>query len=287
MNYWPQDFPIERLSPIEARRLEYFFEQFVLQRFDRYGFGHFILACYAALPAVLTPDLLNKLWLNFKSFQFRDRFFEIHPVAPADLLLSPLLDEIGYEQYEMSEPIRTTLLAYLQKLSVSNEAASASVFKVKPLANIAEFLYDYATTDRSPSNTSSFAFREAQEWTALSYLDPSAALLQLVNALETTKDNPNQQLRYHDAINKMATRFELKIVKEEKSIPKGYQGLPNLTNLINAELFSVEFDNQVIERLKHLLNDEPINSKDVLAIKIQNFLQSDLHNSKRPKPGNL
>lgn len=146
MSYWPQDFPIEHLDPVEGRRLEYFFEQFVLRRFDQYNFGHFILACYAALPAVLNSDLLNKLWVNFKNYQYKGENYEIHQIASADLLLSPLLEEIGYELYVMPESIRTTLLVFLQKLSQSPDSENASIFTITPLKDVAEFLYDYATT---------------------------------------------------------------------------------------------------------------------------------------------
>ena len=230
MSYLPKGFPIERLDPIEVHRLEYFYEKFVLDRFGRYGFGHFALACYAALPAVLTPDLLNKIWLNFKSYQLQGQSLDIHSVAPVDLLLSPLLEEIGYELYEMSEPIRASLLLYLQKLNQQDEAVS-SVLEFAKLSKVAAFLYNYATKDYTASNTADEAFREAQGWTALSYLNPSLAFKKVLDGFKSNHSNTSQQLRYSDAIKKMSQRFEFQIAQNPDAIPKEFQKFQALISI--------------------------------------------------------
>ena len=140
MKYFPEDFKqAEMTAPldsVERRRLEYFFEQYVIKYFDWYKFGHWALACYASLSPVVTPDLLHALWLNFKRYHYRGDEQGIHPVAPADLLLSPLFEEIGHELYEMAEPVRFALLQFLQ----NNSSSASRPLELKPLESIAEFL---------------------------------------------------------------------------------------------------------------------------------------------------
>jgi hypothetical protein len=71
------------------------------------------------LPPVLTPDLLYSLWLNFGSYKLDGNTMPIHPVAAADVLLSPLFEEIGNELFEMEEPIRVALLHFRTRALVS------------------------------------------------------------------------------------------------------------------------------------------------------------------------
>ncbi|MEH2093490.1 MAG: CHAT domain-containing protein [Nostoc sp.] len=74
------------------------------QRFDQ---AHFDLACHAAFPQTLTPDLLYQIWLRFV------------PQAPwtavARILLSRLCREVGYELYEMDVAVRNLLLTELKE----------------------------------------------------------------------------------------------------------------------------------------------------------------------------
>ena len=83
--------------------------QKVLSFRQRFGEAHFYLACHAALPLALTPDLLYRLWANFQ----RDIYGEdlqIPWIAVADLLLSSLCQEVTYEIYEMDAIVRNILL---------------------------------------------------------------------------------------------------------------------------------------------------------------------------------
>jgi hypothetical protein len=56
---------------------------------QRFGEGHFYLACHAALPLALTPDLLYRLWANVQSDR-HDTHLNIPWIAVSDLLLSGL-----------------------------------------------------------------------------------------------------------------------------------------------------------------------------------------------------
>ena len=62
-------FPNYKLTDsLDRSRYEHFCRQCVQLHYPQYGDGHFILACYAAFPAVMSPDLLHRLWLEEFSF---------------------------------------------------------------------------------------------------------------------------------------------------------------------------------------------------------------------------
>ena len=80
---------------------------------QRFGDGHFYLACHAALPLVLTPDLLYQLWATFQR-DCQDDNLAMPWIAVSDLLLSGLCDEVGDELYEMDSTVRDALMQQLK-----------------------------------------------------------------------------------------------------------------------------------------------------------------------------
>ncbi len=73
----------------------------------RFGDGHFYLACHAALPIVLTPDLLYCLWANFQR-DVTGEVLEIPWIAVSNVLLHVcddvllhVCDQVRHELYEM------------------------------------------------------------------------------------------------------------------------------------------------------------------------------------------
>ncbi len=79
----------------------------------RLGKPHLYLAYHAALPMSLTPDLLYRIWANFKKDN-QGNALEIPFHAVADVLISPLCELVGYELYEMDLKVREELLHQLQ-----------------------------------------------------------------------------------------------------------------------------------------------------------------------------
>jgi len=127
--------------------------QLVDQFARRFGEPHRLLAYYAALPLVLTPDLLNYLRNTF----LRGR---TPWVAEADLLLSDLCHQIGYEQYVMQPDVRVYLQSEMtQKLGVEQVQAAARLIMqyVGYLKNTNPFL---TATDF-----------QTQRWAAMVYID--------------------------------------------------------------------------------------------------------------------
>src|SRR5581483_3331630 len=79
-----------------------------------FGEAHLLLAQHAAFPLAFTPDLLYRLWANFQR-NIHGKKLNIPWIAVADLLLSPLCNEVGQELYEMDITIRNELLKALQE----------------------------------------------------------------------------------------------------------------------------------------------------------------------------
>jgi hypothetical protein len=127
--------------------------------------AHLTLACHAAFPLVLTPDLLYQIWAHFV------------PEAPwsavARVLLSRLCRQVGYEMYEMDIPVRNLLLRELKEQ-----------FGQERLDELAEFLLDYVAQRLTEDDPDTQDLREAQEWTALAYTKPSEVARELAEALQ-------------------------------------------------------------------------------------------------------
>ena len=68
------------------------------------------LTYYAALPLILTPELLHYLRNQFL------RHKQLPWIAEADLLLSDLCSPVGYEQYVMDTAVRAYLIAEMEEV---------------------------------------------------------------------------------------------------------------------------------------------------------------------------
>ena len=71
---------------------------------------HFLFACHAALPVVLTPDLLYHIWIHFQDEKNRFPY-----EAVSDLLLSGLCREVRPQLFEMEASARDYFLKSLRR----------------------------------------------------------------------------------------------------------------------------------------------------------------------------
>ncbi|NER51699.1 MAG: formylglycine-generating enzyme family protein [Symploca sp. SIO1A3] len=112
-----------------------------------------LLLYYAALPLILTPELLNYLRTQFLLYQ-------VPWVAEVDILLSDLCSPVGYEQYEMEQSVRSYLL-----LEMEQELGNQQIQKVA--SRLISYIRHLAHTNPyiSPQEL------EAQQWGAMVYLD--------------------------------------------------------------------------------------------------------------------
>jgi len=135
----------------------------------RFSDGHFDLACHAAFPLALTPDLLYRL---------RDYPFEPRLCVPwravADLLLSDLCDEVRDELYEIDRWVRWVLLDRLTRDLRYGERGE------KRLRQLSQFLLTYL---QRHFQTDVRGLKWGQRWTALAYLEPGRTAEELAKTL--------------------------------------------------------------------------------------------------------
>ncbi len=220
----PEGLKVELLPPVERYKLEAFYQRFIVERYREYGDGHFLLACYAAIPVVLTPDLLHRLWLNFSTYQDRGATREIQRVAVSDLLLSSLCDEISYEIYEMSQAIRNVLLDYWQ-----NAARGENDAQVPQIEQVANFLLQYINVYKTENRKTEQDFRDAQEWMAMSYLQPQKAATMMQSAMKNATQNMNaapqdrmasaEMMRLVEISRRAGERYHLELLAPNQQAP--------------------------------------------------------------------
>jgi len=138
----------------------------------RFGKPHLYLAYHAAFPLALTADLLYHLWINFQH-DIHGRVLDIPWVAVADILLSPLCEEVGRELYEMDGEVRHELLQQLK--------ADAN-FDQRRILQLSDFLLEYVQQQLYSDNPDIQDFAQAQQWTALAYKQPKDAARKLALA---------------------------------------------------------------------------------------------------------
>jgi len=135
--------------PEKTRNQNLTVERFI-RRFDE---SYRLLAYYAALPLALTPELLNYLHNRF----LRGRVLW---EAQADLLLSDLCEQVGYEMYAMEPAVRDYLLGEMER---SAEA--------KNMQEAAYLLLSYVQRLWNSSSFASASELEAQHWGAMAYIE--------------------------------------------------------------------------------------------------------------------
>lgn len=211
-------FPNYKLTDsLDRSRYEHFCRQCVQLHYPQYGDGHFILACYAAFPAVMSPDLLHRLWLNFGAYKQYGQETRIHPVAVSDVLLSSLFNETGFESYEMPKALRLFFLEYWQKLPPQYKTE----FGLHEPAEVAEFLTQYIDNQRDKLDSLTW---EKQRYMSLSYLNPQALTFELAQKMKEAIV-PRDKLRYAQAIITIGENYKIYLAKEQQKIPYDFEKL--------------------------------------------------------------
>ena len=154
--------PAQQLRTGQAKR-EAAIER-VITFAEKFGEGHLALACHAAFPLALTPDLLYRIWATFVPR-------EAPWTAVADILLSPLCREVGYALYEMDIAVRNPLL---------EELKNDERFGQQRLNELADFLIKYVAQHLQGDDPDTHDLAQAQRWTALAYSRPNEAVLEIV-----------------------------------------------------------------------------------------------------------
>ncbi len=131
----------------------------IVDRFvRRFGESYRLLVYHAAIPLIVTPELLNYLRHQFLRGQ-------VPWVAEVDLLLSDLFNPVGYELYAMDTAVRAYLLNNIE------EFFHEQGLEEKHLQEVALVLLGYI---KYLARTNSFLDApelEAQQWAAMVFLE--------------------------------------------------------------------------------------------------------------------
>lgn len=206
------------LSPELAVRTVLSFER-------RFGRKHLELACHAALPSILTPELINLIRINF----LNDR--EIDWIAEMDFLLSPLCRPIEDEVYEVEPCVREVLLLEMETLY--GEERTEEIKK-----EIAKFLWVYLHQKTQEKQRPEF--RKTQEWIARAYLDPDGLIQKMRESLQSSFAEENALLQLSKQI-PVVKNLELLAEPLAKVQQKGdYQQLMRDTRVVAHVLYGEE-----------------------------------------------
>ncbi|MEY4938210.1 MAG: hypothetical protein RIS64_4571 [Bacteroidota bacterium] len=212
--------------------------------------SNYVFACHAAVPLVLTVDLLYALWHHFKTYHYADapnQAYSIAPIAVSDFLLSRLCREVGFEVFELEKEVRTLLGSDLEM-----QLGATRKF------NIATFLKAFAS---QPAPNPHFAYlKEIHLLTALSILSPQQLekqIIQNINHAENDEAKIKQLLLHHALMN-----------------PKMPSALSKISGAV-AE--SNDFD----EIVPVLIETDDENDIGVFKLELPEFLQGKLRIVKR------
>lgn len=161
----------------------------------RFGEAHLFFAYHAAFPLALTPDLLYRLWANFQC-DSEGIPINVPWIAVADLLLSSLCEEVGYELLEMKASVRNTLLQQLK---------NHERFGTKRIEELSDFLSAYVQSQIDNKDPNFADFAQAQNWTALGYKHPHKFVREIAQEFSRTSGkNKTEQIRIASLVETLA-----------------------------------------------------------------------------------
>ncbi|MBF0154807.1 MAG: hypothetical protein HQL64_13790 [Magnetococcales bacterium] len=127
----------------------------------RHGNAAHLFACHAALPLTLTVDLAHRIHSRF-ALDIAGYPMNIPWYTVGDLLLSPLVQEVGGGLYQMSPPVRDVLLEHMEDHGRLGR---------ERLKELADFMIAYAEGGFQ-SALGNKGLQQGLIWTALAYTRP-------------------------------------------------------------------------------------------------------------------
>ena len=186
-----------------------------VERFvGRFESSYRLLACHAALPLVLTPELVNYLRVQFLKSE------GVPWIAEADLLLSDLCRPVGYELYVMDEAGRAYLLHQLEQ---------DRRFGEKRIREIAHLLLSYVN---HLAKTNPFLGKkdiQTQKWGAMLYLDTEQTVREIAKAINESIINKAEISRLY----KITEDFKQQIDKSQTAKPEQFPNLLKYAQVVN------------------------------------------------------
>jgi formylglycine-generating enzyme required for sulfatase activity len=200
-------------------------EQYVSRLVRRFAPSYQWLLYYAALPLVLTPELLNYLRNQF----LRDK--HVPWVAEVDLLLSDLCHPVGNEQYAMDSNIRDYLI----------RQAIRELGQVE-IERVARLLVSYVNRLAQTNPYLTMQERRVQQWAAMVFVD-SARSQVAQDIAEAFRDCDVTDSANPKALS-LANRDEMRrlsgITKTLASQLTGYDSLVQYAQAVTQALYEPE-----------------------------------------------
>ncbi len=226
----------------ETERARQIVERFV-NRFDE---SYLQLAYHAALPLILTPELVNYLRVEF----LRDE--NIPWVAEVDLLLSDLCRQVGYELYAMDTAVR----AYLLERMETEESG------IERMQAVAKGLIGYVKYLAQNNPCISPKELQTQQWAAMVYLDEQRekAINEITQAFKdavSVNTGITQGLMNRSEMARLAN-----ITQELAPQLRAYENLVAYANLVSRVLNNATDVNEEALRRSYRVGEEELPSLD-------------------------
>jgi GTP pyrophosphokinase len=197
----------------------------------RFGLRHLKLACHAALPLILSPELVNLIHLNFLEGE------GIPWVAEVDLLLSPLCRPADEGLYEVEPAIREVLSVELE-----NQFGRERPF------TLAKFLEFYLARKSGPKLRPQII--QTQRWIAQAYLNPDLVVQEMTHLLESSLSEENHILGLSEQIQVTNTVELLAEPLERTNYHEEYQYLTDNSKVLSEIFYGDE------QKLKEKIQQE-------------------------------
>ncbi len=133
---------------------------------NSFGSLHSLLACHAAFPLFLTPELINLIRINFLDNE------NIPWIAESDFLLSPLCSSIGEGIYKVDQSAREIMLIDLQ-----NRYSFDSNYVYKLASFLQSYVENTSEIDQNPD------IRQTHSFISSAYLDPNKTIEEMTKQL--------------------------------------------------------------------------------------------------------
>jgi hypothetical protein len=191
----------------------------------RFGSKHLMLACHAALPLIVTPELLNLIHINFLNEE------QIPWIAEVDFLLSPLCRPIDDGLFEVEPSVREVLLVELE-----------NQFGLQRPFGLAEFLQAYLDKNQKSEWKQRSQVICTQKWIAQAYIAPDNVIEEMTELLEESLSEEDDLLSLQGQIQVTSTLEILADPLDRANQRTEYQYLVNNSRVLAQILYGDEQD---------------------------------------------
>jgi signal transduction histidine kinase len=224
----------------------------------RFGSKHLMLACHAALPLILTPELLNLIHINFLEEE------QISWVAEVDFLLSPLCRPIDESLFEVEPSIREVLLVDME-----------NQFGFERPLRLAEFLQFYLEHKSGLKQRSEIT--RTQRWIAQAYIEPDRVIEELLDLQESDLSQPDYLVSVSEQIQIINILEILAEPLERANQQTKYKYLINNSRVVAQSIYGY-VDKTIVQQknIENLRQSETREREKALELALQELQQTQV-----------